>query len=297
MTQRTIALTGATGRLGQAILPYLKAEMDPQHIIAIARDPNAISDKEVTCRAGDYADADSLTTACEGADTLIFISAPVVVGVDRVPLQRNVVNAAKAAGVRKIIYTSVAGSGAEKDTWFWDTQKDNRATEEDVKASGLAWIIARNALYLDLDVKTMKEKAASGVYQNNGGEGLAGYISIDEIAFATAKLALSDEHNSKTVNIIGDVHTQQELVDMANDIFGFNIRYESMSDDDNVARMMQLPHVAKRGEQVARMLTGCFQAIRAGAYNVPSDFEAITGRPCKPVKEMMIELRDAWTDA
>ena len=150
------------------------------------------------------------------------------------------------------------------------------ASEEDVKASGLEWIIARNSLYLDLDVKTMQEKAGAGIYQNNGGDGLAGYISIDEIAYATAKLAVSDTHNCKTLNIGGDLHTQQELVDMANDTFGMTIRYEAMSDDEHVARMMQLPHVAQRREEVARMLPGCFQAIRKGAY---SDWalERVTG--------------------
>lgn len=287
-----VAVTAASGRLGRAIIKVLCDDVGAENVVAVVRSPEQVDLAQVEKRGGDYHSVDEMAAAFDGVDTVIMISAPVVIGTDRVALHRNVIEAAKRAGVRKMLYTSVIGNGKEEGTMFFATQQVNRQAEHDLEASGMEWIVARNALYLELDLNHILRARETGVYQNNGGDGRCGYLTIDELAYATAKLATDDKHNGRVYNLIGrTTHTQAELVAMANEVFGMNVEYQVMSPEDNVERFMQDPAISSRGEEVARMLTGCFECIAAGAFDVESDFEAAAGRPAKTTIAQMHEIR------
>lgn len=289
-----IAVTAASGRLGHAILKELSEAIGAENVVGIARSPEKIDVPAIEKRRGDYQSIDEIAAACEGVDTVIMISAPVTKGTDRVAMHRNVIEGAKRAGVRKMIYTSVIGNGKEEGTMFFATQQVNRQAEYDLQESGMDWIVARNALYLELDLNHIIRASETGVYQNNAGNGRCGYLTIDELAYATARLAMDDRHNGRTINLIGrTTHTQAELVAMANEVFGMNVEYKVMSVDENVERFMQDPAISSRGIEVARMLTGCFECVAAGAFDVESDFEAASGRPAKTTIEQMEEIRQS----
>jgi NAD(P)H dehydrogenase (quinone) len=285
-----IAVSAASGRLGHAVLRALLAETPAENVVAIARSPQTVQVDGIERRSGDYNTVASMAAALAGIDTLIMISAPVGPW-DRVPMHRNVISAARQAGIRKIVFTSVIGNGQEQDTWFWGTQQVNRQTEADLQSSGLAWVIARNGLYLEMDLRHIIHANASGVYRNVGGDGECGYITIDELAFAIARLAQGDQHNGKTFNLVGPNMSQAALVQLANEVFGMQVRYETLSDEENIALLMQDEKIAVRGRDVAQMLTGCFQCVRNGAFDVRSDFETAAGRPVKSTRQMMEELR------
>ena len=106
-----------------------------------------------------------------GIDTAVMISATVAGGSERIGLHRNVIEAARQAGVRRVLFTSIIGDGREMDTLFSDTQRVNRQTEADLQASGLEWVIGRNALYLELDLIQMLKARETGVYRNPAGTG------------------------------------------------------------------------------------------------------------------------------
>ncbi len=289
-----VAVTAASGRLGRAILKYLGDEIGTDNVVAIARWPEKVELSAIEKRRGDYQSINEIAAACAGIDTVIMISAPVTIGTDRVAMHRNVIEGAKRAGVRKMIYTSVIGNGKEEGTKFFATQQVNRQAEVDLQESGMEWIVARNALYLELDLNHIRRANETGIYQNNGGDGRCGYLTIDELAYGTAKLAVDDKHNGRIFNLIGrTTHTQTELVEMANEVFGMNVEYKVMSAEDNVERFMQDPAISSRGEEVARMLTGCFECIAAGAFDVQSDFEAAAGRPAKTTLQQMEEIRQS----
>lgn len=287
-----VAVTAASGRLGRAVLKYLSDEIGAENVVAIVRSPEQAELAAVEKRRGDYQSVDEIAAACEGTDTVIMISAPVKIGTDRVAMHRNVIEGAKRAGVRKMLFTSVIGNGKEQGTQFFATQQVNRQAEADLRDSGMEWIVARNALYLELDLNHIIRANDGGVYRNNAGDGRCGYLTIDELAYATAKLATDDKHNGRIYNLIGrTTHTQHELVAMANEVFGLNVDYAVMSAADNVERFMQDPAISSRGIEVARMLTGCFECIAAGAFDVESDFEAAAGRPAKTTPEQMEEIK------
>lgn len=288
-----IAVTAASGRLGRALLTKLQREVGSGNVIGVVRDPGKLDLPGVETRAGDYHSVAAMADALAGVDVVVMISAPVTTGTDRVAMHRNVIEAARLSGVRKIVFTSVIGGGRERETLFAATQAVNRQTEEDLKTSGLEWIVARNGLYLELDLgHIILADQRDGVYRNNAGDGRCGYISIDEIAEATAQLALREDCNGEVLNIIGETLSQAELIDMANTVFGLNVRYEPMSVEQNIARFMQDERIAARGEEVARMLTGCFQCIAQGDFDVAPEFERAAGRPAKPVRQQMEEHRE-----
>jgi NAD(P)H dehydrogenase (quinone) len=287
-----IAVTAASGRLGHAILRELLVDPGPAELMAVARMPEKVDVQGIEVRAGDYADPAQMAQALRGADTVVMISAPVVSGTDRVSLHRNVIAAAKQVGVRRLIFTSVIGSEAEQGTLFAPTQQINRQAEADLAASGLDWVVARNALYVDLDLLHIRKAQETGVYRNNGGEGRCGYLSIDELAYAIARLAAGEAPGGRVYNLVGENLTQAELVALACEVFGLDVRYQAWSAAENIARFMQDPRIAARGEEVAKMLTGCFECIARGAFDVESDYLAAAGRPARSVRAQMEAIRD-----
>ena len=286
-----VAVTAASGRLGHAILKKLADKLGPEQVIGVARSPERIEIPDIEKRSGDYQSIEELTEAFRDVDTAIMISAPVTPGTDRVVMHRNVIQAAKQAGVRKLIYTSVIGNGDEAGTNFFATQQVNRQAEQDLEESGLDWIVGRNGLYLELDLAHIIRADAAGVYGNNGGSGRCGYITIDELACAFTELANSDRCNGQVLNLVGENRTQAELIELANEVFGINVEYRPITVEQCVDKFMADETIAARGEEVARMLAGCFQCIEKGAFDVPSDFERAAGRPAKSTREQMQDVR------
>ena len=283
-----IGVTAASGNLGQKLLPELIAAVGTNNVVAIARDPDKISNPDIEVRKGDYQIGKDWPAALAGLDTVILISSPAGHW-DRVQMHRNIIEGAKSVSVRKMLYTSVIGNGNESTTLYAPMAAINRQAEQDLQDSGMDWVIPRNGLYLEFDVAHIVNAAKTGnIFRNNGGTGRCGYITRDEIAVATAALAIHDQHNGRSYNLIGQCHTQAELVQMVNEVYGLNVRYEAISDAECLSKLEPV-----RGEIVANMLTGCYQCIRNGAYDVSSDFQAATGRTAKSVLEQIIELKSA----
>lgn len=282
-----IVVTAASGRLGRAVLRHLAEQVGIGRLVAVARQPEKIESEGIECRTGDYADVEQMTAALAGADTVVMISAPVVAGTDRVNLHRNVIAAAAEAGASRLLYTSVIGSDAEQDTLFAATQQVNRQTEADIAASGLDWVVARNALYLDLDLMHIRKAHETGIYGNNAGDGRCGYLSIDELAYAIARLAANPAAKNRIYNLVGENLTQAELVELVCAVFDLKVRYEPLTVEENIARFMADSRISARGEEVAKMLTGCFECIAKGAFEVESDYEAAAGRPARSVRDQL----------
>jgi NAD(P)H dehydrogenase (quinone) len=281
-----VAVTAASGNLGQLLVPKLVQEIGAENVVGIARSPEKITTAGIETRQADYEDPDDWPRALEGIDTVVLISSPAGPW-DRVQMHRNVVEGAKQAGVRKMLYSSVIGNGKETDTLYAPVAAINRQAERDVRDSGMKWAIPRNGLYLEFDVAHIVNAANEGnVFRNNGGDGRCGYITRDEIAVATTLLAIDDKHNGKIYNLVGECHTQAELVQMVNEVYGTRVRYESITDDECFAKLEPV-----RGEIVASMLTGCYQCIRNGAFDVVSDYEAATGRPAKSIIQQIAEFK------
>jgi uncharacterized protein YbjT (DUF2867 family) len=141
-----IIVTGATGALNGATVDHLLESMPAEQLVVVARDPakaQRVADLGVEVRRGDYADPDSLPAAFDGADQLLLVSSSDP-HADAVSLHRTAIDAAVAAGVGRIFYTS--HQGASPDTPF-GPGRDHAATEKLLNESGIAWTSLRNGFY------------------------------------------------------------------------------------------------------------------------------------------------------
>lgn len=138
-----IAVTAASGQLGAAIVNATVAVAGAPHVVGLARTPAKAAGLGVEVRPGDYGERAQLEQSLTDIDTVLLVS-----GMDaperRIEQHRNVINAARRAGVQRIVYTSV--QGAEAETAFSPIIQSNRQTERDVQDSGLQWVIGRNGI-------------------------------------------------------------------------------------------------------------------------------------------------------
>ena len=265
------AVTAVSGQLGQEIARKLIERTDHASVIGLARTPGNAPELGIEVRPGDYDQPDALRTSLAGVDALVLVSG-MALPEDRIGQHRNVIEAAKAAGVAKIVYTSI--QGPEVGTAFSPVVQSNRQTEADIRASGLDWTIGRNGIYIEPDVEYIDSYRAKGEIANSAGDGKCGYTTRSELAHAYAALLTRDELNGQTFDLNGTPITQAELTQYMNAAYGTELTYRGMSAKDYVA-----DRTAELGDFIGPIIGGIYDGIRRGAFDAPGDYDAATGRP------------------
>ncbi len=277
-----IAVTAASGQLGSEIIKAAVEIVGKDKVIGLARTPGKAESLDVEIRPGDYASRSNLERSLQGVDAVLLVS-----GMDtpdkRISQHRNVIEAAESAGVRKIVYTSI--QGAEEDTAFSPIVQSNRQTEDDVRSSSLEWAIGRNGIYIEPDIEYIETYKRKGGIANCAGDGLCGYTTRGELAFAYANMLTDSKHDAQTYNLHGKAITQQQLADYINTAFGTDLKYREMS----VAEYRE-ERVEELGEFLGNIIAGIYEGIRNGACNNESHFENAAGRPHRSWEEYFRRL-------
>ncbi|MEM9320626.1 MAG: SDR family oxidoreductase [Pseudomonadota bacterium] len=267
----TIAVTAANGQLSSQIIKALQANDPKKTVIGLARSPAKARNLGIEIRPGDYDDRAALESSLTGVDAVLLLSGngppeP------RVEQHRNVIAAAKANGVRRIVYTSV--QGADTGTSFSPVIQSNRQTEADIRESGLDWVIGRNWIYIEPDLEYLETYRKKGEIANSAGDGQCGYTTRQELAQAYASMLTGPQHSGQTYFLHGAFLTQAELVAHMNRAFGTALVYRPMSvaayRDDRIGEL---------GEMMGTIIAGIYEGIRGGVYSQDSDFEKAAGRP------------------
>ena len=139
-----IGITGATGHLGRLVITRLKEKVPAGDIVALARSPRKAEGLGVEVREADYEKPEMLNQALQGVDTLLLISASEIG--KRIDQHRNVIDAAKKARVKWIVYTSLLHA----DKSVIDLAEEHRATEAELKKSGIPFTLLRNGWYTEI---------------------------------------------------------------------------------------------------------------------------------------------------
>ncbi|WP_226531995.1 SDR family oxidoreductase [Microbacterium paraoxydans] len=274
----TILVTGATGNLGRLIIDsLLQRGADPQSIIAGARDTAKVADPRVRTVHLDYTDAASVTAAVDGADTVILVSGSEVG--QRVPQHRAVIDAAKAAGVTKFVYTS-APKATSSDLVL---APEHKATEELIAAAGLPAVILRNNWYTENYAADLARAAETGVLAAGAGDGRVASASRKDFAEAAAVVALEDGHIGEVYELGGDVAwTYSDLAAAAAEITGRAVSYVPISFDDQVAALRE----AGLDEDTAGFVAALDAGIKGGALaHTDGTLARLIGRPTTPLLE------------
>ncbi len=265
-----IAVTAASGQLGSEIVKATTTLFPDSDVIGLARTPANATHLRVEIRPGDYDQRSVLEQSLRAMDVVVLVS-----GMDapekRIEQHRNVIAAAQSAGVAKIVYTSV--QGAEEGTTFSPVIQSNRQTEEDVRNSGLDWVIGRNGIYIEPDIEYLDNYVAAGGITNCAGDGRCGYTTRPELGYAYAQMLADDRHNGRTYNLHGEAITQYELAEYLNRAFGTDLTYTPMSVAD-----YRDDRIAELGEFIGTVITGIYQGIRDGQADNPSHYAEAAGR-------------------
>jgi NAD(P)H dehydrogenase (quinone) len=276
----SVVVTGATGQLGRLVVESLLQRGVPAgEILATGRDLDKIkdfADRGVRTAQVDFNDPESLTTAFTGAQKVLLISGSEVG--QRIPQHTNAINAAKAAGVEHLIYTSVAGA----DSTTMILAIDHQATEKVLAEAGVPYTLLRNSWYHENYTQTLAATLERGVIVGSAGEGRVSAAGRIDYAEAAAAVLATEGHIGATYELGGDTaYTQAELAAEIAAQSGTPVTYQ----DIPVAEYEKvLTDLAGLPAPVATMVADIDRAVSEGDLVVTSgDLSRLIGRPTTPL--------------
>jgi NAD(P)H dehydrogenase (quinone) len=275
-----IAITGATGQLGQRVIENLLKTVPARQIVAIVRNPakaDALSKQGITVRQADYTDQTAFTTALNGVEKLLLISSSEVG--QREPQHKNVINAAKAAGVKFIAYTSLLHA----DTSPLGLADEHVATEKALADSGIPFALLRNGWYTENYLASAPPAIEHGVFIGAAGDGKIAAATRADYAAAAAKVISEDGHAGKVYELAGDSPwTLSELAAELSKQSGKPVVYQNLSEADFAAALKSVGLPAGLADMLADSDTG---ASKGGLFDDSHTLSKLIGRATTPLAE------------
>ncbi|MDF2624319.1 MAG: NAD(P)-dependent oxidoreductase [Kosakonia cowanii] len=280
-----IALTGATGQLGQFVVEALLKTVPAKEIVAIVRNPakaEALSKQGLIVRQGDYNDQAALTQALAGVEKLLLISSSEVG--QRAAQHRNVINAAKAAGVKFIAYTSLLHA----DTSPLGLHVEHVETEKLLAESGIPFALLRNGWYSENYLASAPAALAHGVFIGAAGEGKIASATRADYAAAAARVISEEGHAGKVYELAGDkAWTLSELAALLSEASGKKVVYQNLSEADFAAALKG----AGLPDGLAEMLADSdIGASKGGLFDDSQTLSKLIGRPTTSIADSVNDL-------
>ncbi|KAJ1683792.1 hypothetical protein LUZ63_020937 [Rhynchospora breviuscula] len=198
----TIAVTGASGQLGRLAADQLLAVHPASDTVLLSRDPAKLSDfaeRGAEVRRADFDDPDSLASAFAGVERLLLVSIDVI-GPARIEAHARAIDAARAAGVAHVVYTSLPRPEAPNPA---GVAPDHAATERLLHESGLAWTFLRNNMYAEMQVDALAQAAATGQWVTNTGDGATAYVTREDCAAVAVGVLTGEGHQGQAYDVTG----------------------------------------------------------------------------------------------
>ena len=289
----TLLVTGAAGQLGQRVIHHLLEtyKVAPGRIIAATRSPEKLSDlaaKGVVTRKADFDDTATLPAAFAGVDRLLIISTDslAVPGL-RLKQQTAAVEAAKKAGVKHILYTSMPAPEGSLVSFA----PDHLGTENAIKASGIGYTILRDAWYFDNFLMGLPHSLATGKWYTATAGGRTSNISRDDCALAIAAALASDASESATYTLTGSTSlTIEDVASVVSKITGRPLEVVQVNDEQFAAGLSG----AGLPKFVVDMLVSADANARAGKFDIlTNDFNKLTGKEPQTVRAFFEEHKAA----
>ncbi len=231
-----IGVTGSTGELGSLVIDHLLRLTSADRIVALARDAGkaAALPASVQVRIADHDDRAAVDAAVAGIDVLLLVSGNEFG--KRMAQHRNVIEAAKQAGVSRIVYTSAPH--ADTSTAF--ITAEHKATEQLIRESGLTYTMLRTNSFHDnyLPYLTMAPATGSFIGSVHGGQ-VASAAKAD-YAEAAAVVLSTAGHDNVAYELAGDTAwTYDDLADAISEATGTPVKYTDLSSDEHAAALRE----------------------------------------------------------
>jgi NAD(P)H dehydrogenase (quinone) len=271
----SIVITGASGQLARGVIDEALQHVDPAELILVTRTPASLAayaERGATVRQGDFDDHSGLPAAFAGGKRLLLISTSAIGS--RVRQHRAAIDAAVAAGVEFIAYTSIVNPVEANPA---AVVPEHKATEEKLRESGIEWTFLRHSIYADLEGDNLAAARATGKLVANGGSGRVAYVARQDCAAAAAAVIGGGDHAGNAYEITGpELLDDDARAGIFADLIGEPVEVVRVDDESwaaGVAAATGLPIEA------ARMYASFGRAAREGHLGgISSDFEQLTGR-------------------
>ncbi len=272
-----IAISGASGQLGRLVIERLRAKLPASDIVALVRTPSKASDLDVEVREADYTRPETLDKALAGVDTLLMISGSEVG--QRVAQHRNIIDAAKKTGVKRVVYTSVLH--AERSTL--SLAPEHVETEALLKASGLSITLLRNGWYTENYTASVGPAVANGALIGSAGQGKIASAARADFADAAVAVLTTSGHEGQTYELAGD--SAYTLADLAAEISrqtGKDIPYKDLTPADYAAALAGAGVPAPWPQALAAFDV---EAAKGALFDDGRALSKLIGRPTTPLKD------------
>lgn len=284
-----IAVTAATGQLGQLVIQsLLDRGVEAADIVAMVRNPEKaapLAAQGVTVHKADYNEPDALSAAFVGVDRVLLISGSEVG--QRIEQHRNVVAAARAAGVSLIAYTSIL----KADTSSHKLASEHQATEEIIRASGLPFVFLRNSWYMENYTSNLSQTLEHGALLGSAGDGRVSAATRADYAEAAAAVLTGEGHHNAVYELGGD--ESFSLAELAAEISkqsGTEVVYRDLPVEEytQVLVGVGLP------EALAATLADVDRGLSEGELFTDSgDLSRLVGRPTTPLADAIAAALEA----
>jgi NAD(P)H dehydrogenase (quinone) len=270
-------VTGATGQLGRLVVEKLKEKGLASSVVALVRNPEKAAGLGVEAREFDYNNPAKLVDALQGIEKLVLISGNELG--KRAEQHANVIDAAKKAGVKWVVYTSLLR--ADKSTL--SLAPEHFATEKALQTSGLAYTILRNGWYTENYTGSVGGAVAAGAFIGSAGEGKISSATRADFADAAVAVVTGEGHQNKVYELAGDEsYTLAELAAEISKQTGKAIPYNNLPETDyaNILKSFGLPEVF--AEAIAGWDIG---ASKGDLFDESHQLSKLIGRPTTPLAE------------
>jgi NAD(P)H dehydrogenase (quinone) len=272
----TIAITGATGKLGRLVVNKLKSKAPAAQIVALVRTPAKAADLGVPVRQADYSKPDTLERALAGIETLLLVSSNEIG--QRKAQHRNVIEAAKKAGVQWIVYTSLLHADTSAIKALAD---EHLATEADLKASGVPYTILRNGWYTENYTGSIPGAIAGGAFLGSAGNAKISSAPRADYAEAAVAVLTGEGHKGKTYELAGDqAYTLSDLAAEISRQTGKAIPYKNLPEAEYAAALTGFGLPAPAAQAYALFDTG---AAQGALFDEERQLSKLIGRPTTPL--------------
>lgn len=282
-----ILVTGATGQLGSATFAFLLKKRPATQLAALVRDAGKATDlaeKGVTIRVGDYNDTASLEQAMRGIDKVLLIA-----GADedkRVQQHINVIEAAKKAGIQLVAYTSRALK--DRSTLVNRLMEGHFQTEDYLMASGLAYVLFRNILYMDAIPQFVGPTVFESGIHLPAGQGRVAFALRNDMAEAMATVLTNNNPETRIYTLTGsETYSFSDVATALTELSGKAVAYTPLE------RSVFESQLKARGlpDQMIQRVTGFMTDIANGQENqVSPDLETLLGRKPASLQEGLKKL-------
>lgn len=277
----TIAVTGATGQLGRRIVAQLLERVPASEVVAVVRDEAKaapLAEQGVQVRVATYTDVPALTAAFAGVDKVVLVSGNEIG--QRAVQHGNVIEAAKAAGVGFIAYTSVLHADGSPLL----VAPEHVETEALLADSGLSYSLLRNGWYHENYAPSIDAARASGAVVTSAGDGKVASASRDDFAAAAAVVATL-ESPEKVYELSGDVAwTQAELAAAIAEVIGSDVSVLAV----DAAKHAEILGGAGLDEGTVHFVVATDGHIAQGHLAAtPGTLSALIGRPTTPLVDTL----------